>query len=389
MIRFKSLTSIFSCFLFIFVFFPVACHNQKSGSSGHPDQKIVPFGWPFENRSSRVARGGTTKGTPVTRVDQPGSRWHKLQEKDLSKKERDRRAILAMTGSYRVSFQFLETMGFTEDYEPPRPYFSWATEYIHVLEAQDEFIRLQHTLVMYFEKKKQDSGPMIVKHWRQDWRYEDRMIWSYRGDHRWEREKRNPESVEDKWSQTVYQVDDSLRYEAVGKWVHQNQFSTWVSNRFRRPLPRREFSIRDDYELLDGQNRITITPRGWVHEQNNRKQKRSFTDERERPAYIAKEYGINRYELISEPDLAGPAQEYWKRTDTFWKIVREEWAKIFNEHTSLQIKPTVKEKKLHKHFFSYTSDIKKAGSLDEKKARAFVQKKLQQYVKPLDNSRDQ
>ena len=38
-----------------------------------------------------------------------------------------------------------------------------------------------------------------------------------------------------------------------------------------RPLPRRESSVRDDYDVLIGHNRHTIVPSGWVHEEENYK----------------------------------------------------------------------------------------------------------------------
>jgi len=332
-----------------------------------------------------VPRGGTTEGTPVEVAESPGDRWKALQEDGLTSFEKDRRAILAMTGSYRVSFQFVETMGFSESYDPPRPYFSWATEHIHVLEDRGEFIRLQHTLVMYFEKEDGGrKGPMVMKHWRQDWRYEDQTRLTYRGKKRWERTTMDPDAVRGTWTQTVYQVDDAPRYEAVGRWEHDRQFSTWTSERFNRPLPRREFSAREDYDLLEGRNIITITPRGWVHEQNNRKRPlRGPEEENQGPAYLAKEYGINRYVRIRKPDLDGPATSYWKRTGAFWDIVRNEWTRVLDEHDRFRLRSTVDGTKLHKHLFGYASKIKADDSFDAEKATSFVRKKLSAYVEPV------
>ncbi len=49
------------------------------------------------------------------------------------------------------SFEFLETVGFTETHKPARPYQSWGTEFVYVVEDKGDFISLQHILVMYFE----------------------------------------------------------------------------------------------------------------------------------------------------------------------------------------------------------------------------------------------
>ncbi len=74
-----------------------------------------------------------------------------------------------MAGSYRVSFDFIETTGLGENYQPPRPYFSWATERVSVLANEPKFISLQHTLVMEFVGKDgKVQGPFTMKHWRQD-----------------------------------------------------------------------------------------------------------------------------------------------------------------------------------------------------------------------------
>ena len=46
---------------------------------------------------------------------------------------------------------------------------------------------------------------------------------------------------------------------AFGRWEHFGNVSTWLSSTTWRPLPRREFSVRKDYDVLVGTNRHTIT----------------------------------------------------------------------------------------------------------------------------------
>src|SRR6185369_1044668 len=65
------------------------------------------FAWPLGEKALKP-RGGTTHGTPVALESAPGEAWRRLQEPGLAPLERDRRAILAMAGPYRVSFDFLE-----------------------------------------------------------------------------------------------------------------------------------------------------------------------------------------------------------------------------------------------------------------------------------------
>ena len=84
------------------------------------------------------------------------------------------------------------------------------------------------------------QGPFVQKHWRQDWRYEDTDLHVFIGRNRWVRQTRTAEEARGRWSQAVFQVDDSPRYEALGEWEHYGSYSAWTSERTARPLPRRE-----------------------------------------------------------------------------------------------------------------------------------------------------
>ena len=116
------------------------------------------------------------------------------------------------------------------------------------------------------------SEPIVVRHWRQEWRYQAERLLAYEGANTWAlREVPAAGAPPGAWVQSVYQVDDSPRYAARGRWEHSDSFSTWISDETWRPLPRREFSVRKDYDVLVGTNRHTIMPTGWVQEENNLK----------------------------------------------------------------------------------------------------------------------
>ncbi|MBT8447725.1 MAG: hypothetical protein KJO38_11275, partial [Gammaproteobacteria bacterium] len=260
------------------------------------------FSWPFIDRAGMAPRGGITRGPGVTLAPQPDQAWQTLREPGLSPLEQDRRAILAMAGGYRTSFDFLETVGYTVGYEPPQPYRSWGTEYVYVVADEPRFISLQHIIVMFFEDDEgQVTGPMVVKHWRQDWRHEDRRIIEYAGHDVFQRRDLSAAEAAGTWSQAVYQVDDSPRYESWGSWQHRDGYSSWESRETARPLPRREFSVRDDYHMLYGTNRHTIVPGGWTHEEDNLKVvlDDSGAFRAEQP-FLAREIGVNRYQRIVE-----------------------------------------------------------------------------------------
>ena len=176
----------------------------------------------------------------VNLVDpQPHPGWLALQDPALSKKEKDRTAILAMAGPYRASFEFLETVGYTPDFERSRPYQSWGTEYVYVVEESEDFISLQHIMVMFAVGPQGDlMGPFVQKHWRQDWAFEKTDLLVYAGHDIWEQRNLDATEVAGTWAQSVFQVDDSPRYEAIGNWQHYPNFSTWLSDTAWRPLPR-------------------------------------------------------------------------------------------------------------------------------------------------------
>ena len=309
------------------------------------------FSWLFQNESDMRPRGGTTKGKEVDLSITPSDAWNRLQESDVSKFERDRRAILAMIGGYRTSFDFIETVGFNPTYKPAAPYQSWGTEYVYLVEDQGDFISLQHVIVMFIKMPdKSISDAIVIKHWRQDWQYEDINLNVYVGNNTWKKKEFAKEDIAGTWSQSVYQVDDSPRYQSTGHWQHKNNYSSWLSQETWRPLPRREFSVRDDYDVLIGTNRHTITPFGWVQEEENLKVKLLQNNSNEIDKILAKEIGLARYEHIVNHDWKA-GDEYWTKTTPFWKEVRDIWNTILEDTKVLIVKKTIENKSLYESMF--------------------------------------
>jgi hypothetical protein len=350
--------------LFLAIFSMVLGGCITASEHGRPIQAQV-FGWPFLEPETMQSRGGTSQGSPVTLSTNASPYWTSLQENGLSAFEQDRRAILAMQGSYRTSFQFIETAGFSESFSPARPYFSWGTEVVHLLEDKQDFISLQHTMVMYFvDEDGSTNGPMVMKHWRQDWQYEAPAQLQYTGNRRWQTVQ--IQKAEGRWLQSVYQVDDSPRYQALGRWTHDANYSAWESDAFDRPLPRREYSVREDYTLLRGTHRITITPTGWVHEQHNRKV--NVHDDKE--TTLAVETGINRYESITAPDLYPASDEYWQLTGNYWSAVRDTWNEIIGKGQPFSLTKKVDDQSLFMHHFGYAASITDTTPLNEQRQHA-------------------
>jgi hypothetical protein len=329
------------------------------------------FGWTqLKNPDLKKPRGGTSIGAEVTLDAKPNPLWIKLQDPSLTKFEKDRLAILSMVGEYRVYFDFMETMGFVENYQPKQSYQSWATEYVTVVEEKKDFISLQHMTVMYFKQKNGDiSDPMVMKHWRQDWQYEDDVINTYDGRRTWVKNIISPKQIEGKWSQAVYQVDDTPRYQGYGEWTHYPNFSSWAGNETWRPLPRREHSIRDDYDVMIGTNIQTITPNGWVHEQNNKKVVLA-----ENKKVLAKEIGIARYERIKDFDWQAGI-EYWEKTNPFWREVRSAINQKLDNAQSFKMKSQVGIEPLWSKLFMMADSY----DVGDEKTKKMIQNLIEEY----------
>ncbi|KZX58337.1 hypothetical protein A3709_02430 [Halioglobus sp. HI00S01] len=299
---------------------------DKEDIGADPNERQYTFSWQYAVSGDMAPRGGTTQGAEVILVTEPSPEWLRLQEPGISKKERDRRAILSMAGPYRTSFDFIETIGFTHGYAPSNPYQSWGTEYVYVVTDEPDIIQLQHILVM--EVKKEDGSamdPIVVKHWRQDWMFEAPTMHTFKGNREWKKQAVRAER-RGHWVQAVYQVDDSPRYMAAGEWQHTANFSSWKSDETWRPLPRREFSVRQDYDVLIGTNHHTITPTGWVQEEQNLKV--VLNGRGGAAEVLARENGLARYERIAEFNWL-PGDDYWERTKPFWAKVRAYWSETF------------------------------------------------------------
>jgi hypothetical protein len=336
------------------------------------------FSWPLDG-SGLMPRGGTTKGPAVTLDKSESPAWQRLQEKNISDLERDRRAILAMAGTYRVTFDFLEVTPFGAQDGAKAPYQSWGTEKVYVDSDQSEFISLVHILEMRIvQPDGKISEPMVTKHWRQDWTHQPRQIVEYRGNDRWERRPLAAGEAAGRWMQAVYQVDESPRYASLGKWQHSGSFSSWLSADTWRPLPRREWSVRQDYQVLAGTNRHTIVPTGWVQEENNLKA--VLTASRELDAsrpYVAREYGVARYERIRDADFAG-ADDYYERTKEFWDQVRDRWSKVFADRGTVTLRGPVDKLGLFQPLFAQADAIAEQGAAASKKNQEVIEAALKE-----------
>ncbi len=245
-------------------------------------------------------------------------------------------AILKMAGEYKVNFRFEELYSLKPGYEIKKNDLSSGHETVIVLENSPSRISLQHILV--------DEGH-VVKHWRQDWEFEPKKMWSYAGNYEWRSIALTPEQSKGKWLQTVWQIDDSPRYAGLGEWSTDNGVTAWTSAETYRPLPRREHTTRDDYDVIIGVNRHILSANGWVHEQDNVK------FDTKTKTTLARELGVNQYSQIKGYDFK-PAYEYWSKNKNYWQAVKASWQKAFDQNTSVALKYAEDGEKAHYSYFN-------------------------------------
>ena len=210
-------------------------------------------------------------------------------------------------------------------------------------------ISLQHVLVQG------DSG---LKHWRQDWQWEPTSQYDFKGDALWvSRDLTTAESV-GAWVQKVTQVDDSPRYQCTAAWVMRGPRPYWECQAWS-PLPRREFTQRSDYNVLDRRNRHWITAAGWLHEQDNRKLIVNAEGIRE----VAQEKGMDSYTRVADERCA-PARAWWAAHREAWRAVQGVWAHVYGHHPRLQMRPRVEGHLLWERLFELTDTYVAAGLAD-------------------------
>jgi hypothetical protein len=259
---------------------------------------------------------------------------------------RDRRSILAMQGEYQVDFAFDETVLLQPGYERQPAMRSGGDETVIVVEDAPGRIVLQHILV-------DARSGHVTKHWRQDWTYEAPTRFEFGADQTWLVRPVPPDQRRGAWTQCVYEVSDAPRYCGSGRWEYRNGIASWTSDLSWRPLPRREYTKRSDYNALSVINRHTITPGGWAHEQFNTKVLRQPDGSQ---TELAREFGFNDYRKAQDIDFA-PAYAYWKATAGYWARVRAHWDEYLSQAPGLHLKTKVDGMAMIMPLFSQAGDV--------------------------------
>ena len=266
-----------------------------------------------------------------------------------SKKSKDIQSIKSMCGCFEIEFNFAETFVFSEKegYQKSKTYKARALEWGQLILDEKNKISIQHLLIVGSKQ-----FPSIVKHWRQDWIYQNTDLYLYDKNDKWSYISLDKKDVKGQWTQKVFQVDDSPRYEGSASWIHQDGKSYW-ENTTPAPLPRREFSKRSDYNVTIRGNRHEITSDGWIHDQDNKK----IQKEDDSQFVLAHEKGYSTYTKVPDSECKA-AVDWWDKNGSKWKMVRDKWDIIYSSNKDLTLKPTVDDKKLYSYLFSPSIDEK-------------------------------
>lgn len=279
--------------------------------------------------------------------------------------QQDKESIKTMSGIYKVSFEFAETFSPDTAYKYHDRKFDWGIEYVFLVEETDKKISLQHLLIV--------NDTTIVKHWRQDWIYENTDLLSFYKDSEWKKIKLSPEQAKGTWTQKVYQVDDGPRYESYGTWIHTDGRHYWEGT-CDAPLPRREFTKRNDYNVMKRHSHIEVTDYGWILDQDNEKIVRANGIDK----LLCWEKGFEKFTKGSYN--AQPAIDWWDKNKQYWSDVRKVWSEVYTQYNTIKIEKKIDNKILFEQLFKIGDDYSKTKTYNSLEATAAIKKTIEQYL---------
>ena len=158
--------------------------------------------------------------------------------------------LKSLSGCFEVSYRYVEDG--PHDLELKGNLYEWIT-----FQQDQGTLKFQHHGV---------SDGQIFKHWREEWR----------------------ETSSGMWSQKVIGPFEDFRYECEAAF----NFRQWRCVTLKSPKPLRD-SKRTDYQYLDRENTLQITPNGWIQAENNTKKSADGKP-------ITNELGWNEYRRIDD-----------------------------------------------------------------------------------------
>lgn len=292
----------------------------------------------------------------------------KAQKENKDSKQTGRQVVDKLCGCFEVNFRYAETFSPDPNYKyHDREETGGTAELALPVEVSDTKIVIQHLLVV--------GQNTVVKHWREEWSYESPVLWKYKGDRTWVKETLPAEKIKGKWTQTVWEVADEPRYQGYSQFVELDGKIIW-QNTTDAPLPRREYSVRNDYNILRRTNRLNITDSGYLHEQDNQKIIRANGTD----SLLVEEKGQNIYKRIPDAECTA-AREYWKKNEGYWGRVRKIWNDYIATHDTVSLKNKVDNKMLHEYLMDLAKDYL-SGKVSDKEITSKIKGEIELFMKP-------
>ncbi len=264
----------------------------------------------------------------------------------IAQKNVDVQAIKGQCGCQEVTFQYAETFSPQKDYQYKERYHAKGLEWVFVDEESKDKLVLIHLLVI--------NDKTVIKHWREDWEYENANLLAFQKNKDWKSVQLPKNQVKGQWTQKVFEVDDSPRYEGTASWIHKDGKHLWA-NVTDAPLPRREYTKRSDYQVMRRNNRIHVTHEGYLHEQDNDKVIRNEKGDQ----LLAQEKGLNDYRRVEESKCE-VAKKWWEKHRIYWAEVRAVWSELIAQNKGISLKTDKVDGKMLGQVLedlSYRSDV--------------------------------
>lgn len=275
-------------------------------------------------------------------------------------------AIKGQCGCHDVSFLYAETFSPDKQYQFKDRYTAKGTEWVFVDEERPGKLVIQHLLVV--------GDTMVIKHWREDWLYQNTSLLTFDQNASWKRRTLTPEQARGQWTQQVVEVDDSPRYEGSATWIHADGRHYWEST-VDAPLPRREYTKRHDYNVMRRTNHHEITTTGYIHEQDNEKIIRSEAGDQ----LLVSEKGLNTYNRTDDKKCQ-TAKDWWARNRAYWADVRTVWSEVLAGRQTVALRGQVKGMVLGRELDDLaTASLK--GTYNSSTTRPLIRSVLEKYLK--------
>ncbi|MFD2935663.1 DUF6607 family protein [Spirosoma flavum] len=301
-------------------------------------------------------------------------------------KPEDIAAIKGQCGCHDVSFLYAETFAPEKNYTFKDRYTAKGTELVFVDEESGPANRptkivIQHLLVA-IPSTPGASTPgastpgdtMVIKHWREDWEFQNTSLLKFDQNASWKRVQLTPAQAKGQWTQKVFEVDDSPRYEGSATWIHADGRTYWEST-VDAPLPRREYTKRTDYNVMRRTNHHEIRPDGYVHEQDNDKIIRSEAGDQ----LLVSEKGLNTYQRTDDAKCKA-AKNWWAKNRAYWADVRTVWGEVLANRNIVSIKGQVKGQVLGRELDELAATTQQT-TYNSTSSRQLIRQTIEKYLK--------